>query len=242
MLGLITMILAGLVACVEIDLKKVIAMSTLSQLGVMLFSLSLSASRLAFFHLITHALFKRMLFLGCGSLISLSWGNQDSRFYGRFSSSSPIIKIMIGVGSLALTGFPFLAGFYSRDMILESSLSSSWVALILFSFLGGCILTVAYGFNLLLLAFMGGRLLSPLSPRSETTFIASTMLLLIMSSTTMGALISWHISSEIFVPYFSFVEKFLGRFLFLGGSSLFLLRKIVPKFFSSGLADMGYLK
>lgn len=115
----LTIFIAGLGANFEYDLKKIIALSTLSQLGVILSILSLGYVDLAFFHLLRHALFKALLFICAGVVIHRVGGYQDIRFIGNLVKFIPLTVSYITVSNLALCGFPFIAGFYSKDIILE---------------------------------------------------------------------------------------------------------------------------
>lgn len=118
--GCLTIFMSGLGANFEIDLKKIIALSTLSQLGVIIFTLSLGLIELAFFHLLSHALFKSLLFLCAGVYIHGAGDCQDIRLLGGVMKSIPVRSLFFGCCSLSLCGFPFLSGFYSKDLILES--------------------------------------------------------------------------------------------------------------------------
>jgi len=115
----ITIFIAGLGANYEFDLKKVIALSTLSQLGLMMGILSLGEPMLAFFHLLTHALFKALLFICAGCIIHNLGNCQDIRFIGSASVLIPLTCCFFNVCNLALCGLPFLSGFYSKDLVLE---------------------------------------------------------------------------------------------------------------------------
>nr|YP_009551278.1 NADH dehydrogenase subunit 5 [Ceratophyllus wui]QAA12293.1 NADH dehydrogenase subunit 5 [Ceratophyllus wui] len=150
----VTMFMSGLGANYEYDLKKIIALSTLSQLGLMMGSLSMGMYKLAFFHLLMHALFKALLFLCAGSIIHLFNNMQDIRVMGSMSNLIPLIGSVLGVANLALCGFPFLAGFYSKDLMLEfmSSINFNWVIYFLFYFSTG--LTVSYSFRLSIMLFI----------------------------------------------------------------------------------------
>nr|YP_010535604.1 NADH dehydrogenase subunit 5 [Alectorobius mimon]UYB78451.1 NADH dehydrogenase subunit 5 [Alectorobius mimon] len=117
--SILTMMMAGMGAMMETDLKKVIALSTLSQLGLMMVILTLGMADLSFFHLLTHALFKAMLFLCAGFMIHSSLGSQDIRFMGGFYWMNPLIGVAFSLANLSLFGIPFLSGFYSKDLILE---------------------------------------------------------------------------------------------------------------------------
>jgi len=122
-IGSVTIFLAGVAAFVEYDFKKVVAYSTLSQLGVIVLSLGLGLPGLTFFHLLTHAIFKALLFLCVGVLIHSHGHAQDLRTIGNLTLRRPFIQTATILSSLALCGFPFLSGFYSKDMILEHGLS-----------------------------------------------------------------------------------------------------------------------
>jgi NADH-ubiquinone oxidoreductase chain 5 len=117
--SLFTMFISGLGACLEQDAKKIIALSTLSQLGLIIFSLSLGLSIMAFFHLLTHALFKSLLFMCIGLYIHGAADQQDLRGIGQQFNSIPIVSCYFLTSLFALRGFPFLSGFYSKDLIIE---------------------------------------------------------------------------------------------------------------------------
>lgn len=124
-LGAVTCLLGGWAAVYENDLKKVIALSTLSQLGVMVFRLGLGLSNLALFHLYTHALFKALLFLAAGNILMARFGSQDIRLLGSVGLRMPYTVVMFNIRSLCLVGAPFLRAFYSKHLILEIIVSSS---------------------------------------------------------------------------------------------------------------------
>jgi NADH-ubiquinone oxidoreductase chain 5 len=115
----LTILIARAVALIETDIKKIIALSTLSQLGVIIISLALHLDALTFFHLLSHALFKALLFITAGAIIHLSLHSQDLRTTRNTHSLLPITLSCILTANAALMGIPFLAGFYSKDIILE---------------------------------------------------------------------------------------------------------------------------
>jgi len=117
--GGFTAIFAGFVAIFQYDIKKIIAYSTTSQLGYMFFTCGLSNSNLAFYHLFNHAFFKCLLFLSAGSVIHALFNEQDMRRMGLMREILPFTYISFLIGSLTIMGFPFFAGFYSKDIILE---------------------------------------------------------------------------------------------------------------------------
>jgi len=122
-IGAITCFFAASVALVQNDIKKIIAYSTCSQLGYMVFACGLSGYSAGFFHLSNHAFFKALLFLSAGSVIHSLGGEQDIRKMGGLAKALPFTYTMMLIGSLAIMGFPFLSGFYSKDLILEIAYS-----------------------------------------------------------------------------------------------------------------------
>ena len=117
--GMVTALFAASVALVQNDIKKIIAYSTCSQLGYMFFAAGVGAYHIAMFHLFTHAFFKALLFLGSGSVIHAFKEEQDITKMGGVWKKIPYTMILMLIGTLALTGFPFLSGFYSKDAIIE---------------------------------------------------------------------------------------------------------------------------
>lgn len=120
-LGSLTALFSGLAAICEYDIKRIIALSTLSQLGVIIFSIGVGFPLLSYFHLFTHAIFKALLFICSGVIIHASAGTQDIRRLGGIISFLPYSSLCLRVASCRLIGFPFIAGFYSKDLIIEIS-------------------------------------------------------------------------------------------------------------------------
>ena len=147
-ISVLTIFISGIVAVFEFDLKKIIALSTLRQLGIIIFSISLGLYNIAFFHLITHALFKALLFLCAGILIHGVGGSQDIRIYGGLSLSYPLTGVCINLANLSLCGIPFISGFYSKDLIVELACQSSWNMFIIFMIFISLGLTVIYSVRL----------------------------------------------------------------------------------------------
>jgi len=114
-------LISGTIGSVQSDIKKIIAYSTCSQLGYIILACGLSIYTVGFFHLFNHAFFKALLFLSAGSIIHIISNEQDIRKMGGLGSIAPFVYINVFIGSIALAGFPFLAGFYSKDLIIESS-------------------------------------------------------------------------------------------------------------------------
>nr|AML26326.1 NADH dehydrogenase subunit 5 [Hydrophilidae sp. BMNH 1274336] len=151
----LTMFMAGLGANYEFDLKKIIALSTLSQLGLMMSILALGSYELAFFHLLTHALFKALLFMCAGCMIHNLINCQDIRFMGGLSNFMPLTCSFFFISNMALCGLPFLSGFYSKDLILElvsMNYLNMYIYVIYFLSTG---LTVCYTFRLIYYVILG---------------------------------------------------------------------------------------
>jgi NADH-ubiquinone oxidoreductase chain 5 len=154
--GGFTALFTGLVAVYQYDIKKIIAYSTCSQLGYMFFCSGLSNYNLTLFHLFNHAFFKALLFLGAGSIISTLLDEQDYRRMGSLVYKMPFTYLSIFIGSMAIIGFPFLTGFYSKDFILESTITSYCIDSIFIYFLGvfSAFFTAIYSFRLIFFVFL----------------------------------------------------------------------------------------
>nr|QDL00102.1 NADH dehydrogenase subunit 5 [Tetraclita japonica] len=191
-LSVLTMFMAGLGACFEFDLKKIIALSTLSQLGLMMYSLSLGLVKVALFHLLMHALFKALLFMSAGCIIHGFKGWQDIRMMGNMMISLPFVSSCFVVSNLALAGMPFLAGFYSKDLILELSLMEELNFLSLFMLFFSTGLTVAYTFRLVYYMVRRDYVLGGSSNMSDGWGVMMKSCTgLVIFSVFFGALISW---------------------------------------------------
>jgi len=152
-----TSFFAATIACVQFDIKRVIAYSTCSQLGYMFIGAGVSAFQTSIFHLLTHAFFKSLLFLGAGSVIHAMSDEQDMRRMGGLWRKVPITYAMMWVGFLALAGIPFFDGFYSKDAILEAALSTP-TGIAFYAYVTGVVgayLTAFYSWRVLFMTFHG---------------------------------------------------------------------------------------
>ena len=154
--GCATLVFAGTVAVVVTDLKRVIAYSTISQIGYMIMGASIAAYDAGLFHLMTHAYFKALLFMGAGSVIGAMAGIQDMDRMGGFRRAMPFTFITFTIGALALAGFPFTAGFFSKDEILAFTINRGdlYVVLGIFGYIGA-FLTAFYAFRMVFRVFLG---------------------------------------------------------------------------------------
>jgi len=155
LIGGLTIFISGLGANFEFDLKKIIALSTLRQLGLIIRILAIGFPKLAFFHLLTHALFKALLFICAGTIIHSIKNSQDIRFIGSLISQIPFTISCINIANLALCGIPFLAGFYSKDLILEVVILRNINLLRFFLYFVSTGLTVCYSFRLVYFSLTG---------------------------------------------------------------------------------------
>ena len=153
-IGVFTALLAAMIALTQTDIKKVLAYSTISQLGYMFFATGVGAFGVAIFHLVTHAFFKALLFLSAGAVIHSLHHEQDMRKMGGLARKLPRSCFVFLVGALALSGFPFTAGFFSKDAILHEALGHGWYFLVTLAF-ATAIVTAFYTFRQFVLVFLG---------------------------------------------------------------------------------------
>nr|AVN67241.1 NADH dehydrogenase subunit 5 [Methana sp. AUS1] len=215
----LTMFMSGLGANFEYDLKKIIALSTLSQLGLMMSVLSMGFSVLSFFHLLTHALFKALLFMCAGMVIHVMKDSQDIRYMGNLSFQLPLTSSCLCISNFALCGMPFLAGFYSKDLILEM-VSLSYINIFgffLFFFSTG--LTVCYSFRLFYYTLCGDfNLVSMFCMYEDSMNMIKGMLGLLFMAIMGGSILSWIIFPTPMMICLPFYLKTLVLLVsFLGG-------------------------
>nr|UOR16940.1 NADH dehydrogenase subunit 5 [Aplomya sp.] len=232
LLASLTMFMSGLGANYEFDLKKIIALSTLSQLGLMMSILSMGYYKLAFFHLLTHALFKALLFLCAGAIIHNMNNNQDIRLMGVLSLVMPLTSSCFNVANLALCGMPFLAGFYSKDLILEM-VSFSYINM--FSFFLYFIstgLTVCYSFRLVYYTMSGNLNFSSLNLLNDENWIMlKSMMGLLILSIFGGSMLNWFIFSTPMFIILPLYLKLLTLFVCLIGGLMGYLISNVKLFY-----------
>nr|YP_010943448.1 NADH dehydrogenase subunit 5 [Symbrenthia silana]WLS55477.1 NADH dehydrogenase subunit 5 [Symbrenthia silana] len=214
----LTMFMSGICANYEFDLKKIIAFSTLSQLGLMMSILSMGYSDLAFFHLLTHAMFKALLFMCAGMIIHMMNNNQDIRLMGGISFYIPLTSLCMNISNLALCGIPFLAGFYSKDMILELFSMSNLNLMIFYLYYFSTGLTVYYSMRLMMYLMINDyNLLSIYSLYDEDYIMLKSMFLLLFMSLISGSFLSWLIFSYPYMIYLPFNMKMMVIYLTLLG-------------------------
>lgn len=204
-IGAITALFMGFLGLVQNDIKRVVAYSTLSQLGYMTVALGVSAYSAAIFHLMTHAFFKALLFLGAGSVIIAMHHKQDMREMGNLRKYMPITYYTALIGSLALIGFPGLAGFYSKDAIIEATHLSTipGAGFAYFAVLAGVFITALYSFRMFFMVFHGKERMDETtrSHLHESPWVVTVpLILLAIPSVIIGAIA---IEPMLFGQYFN---------------------------------------
>nr|APX40129.1 NADH dehydrogenase subunit 5 [Chaetocnema arida] len=218
-ISLMTMFMSGLGANFEFDLKKIIALSTLSQLGLMMSILAMGSYQLAFFHLLIHALFKALLFMCAGNIIHSLNNCQDIRFMGGLIKQMPLTCTYLNLCNWSLCGLPFMSGFYSKDLIVEfmsMGYLNLFVYMIFYISIG---LTVSYSFRLTYYTLTGS-----FNFYSYNMIIDSNKIMLMSMSGLIlfvifsGSMFSWLLFNIPFFICLSFIMKMMTLFLiFMGG-------------------------
>lgn len=201
-IGAFTIFIAGCAAILEMDIKKVIALSTLSQLGIIIIIIGAGAPVLAYFHLLSHAFFKAILFICAGIIIHNIKDYQDIRKIRISKNFIPIVTSVILIANISLCGLPFLRGFYSKDIILELMIIKGINMLIVLVVLLGTFLTVAYSCRIrFLVALNINKAESCYQINDNDLFILIGIILLFPSSVLGGIKLSWNIFSFNYIVY-----------------------------------------
>jgi NADH-ubiquinone oxidoreductase chain 5 len=198
-IGAITTVFSSLIGLFQQDIKKVIAYSTMSQLGMMVIAIGLSSYNIALFHLVNHAFYKGLLFLGAGSVIHAVSDNQDFRRYGGLRPFLPLTYSVMLIASLSLVAFPFMTGFYSKDFILESAYGQFYFSSIAVYFIAviGAMFTTLYSVKVLYLTFLtnpNGPLINYKKAHEGDIYMSIPLIILAIFSIFFG-----YISKDIFI-------------------------------------------
>nr|AHB23645.1 NADH dehydrogenase subunit 5 [Ceratobaeus sp. MM-2013] len=244
-LSLMTMWASGLVALFENDFKKIIALSTLSQLGLMMMSVFIGLKLMSFFHLIIHAMFKSLLFMCAGLILHTMLNNQDIRFMGIMGGNYLLTLMMFNCSTLALCGFPFMAGFYSKDLILDLSIYKGFNFFLLEGFYLSILITVLYSFRLIYYMMMNFMKFSSYYFCNDSKMMNFSMMIMFIMSIFGGSVFNWFLfnslitvslsmETKLVILFLIFFSMFIGIFLNYLNNSKFLMKfKVNFEFFKS---------
>nr|YP_009422191.1 NADH dehydrogenase subunit 5 [Ruditapes decussatus]AJY78596.1 NADH dehydrogenase subunit 5 [Ruditapes decussatus] len=247
-ISMVTMLLAASSGTLEVDMKKVVALSTLSQVGMMMFAISLGSNEVAFFHLLVHAFFKALMFMCVGGVIFYSSGCQDGRFLGGVWLKLPITSVLLVFSNLSLMGFPFLSGFYSKELIVGKCLCESY------SLVGFLLVLVSLGFTvcyssrmmMLMLCDVGASALSHY--KTENILYMSALVMMSNGALSMAVLMQSYFSVFLSdcLPRGGIFYSFLVWVLFSLTNFIIILvvapQNIISKPLKSTLSFMWFLK
>nr|QKN22820.1 NADH dehydrogenase subunit 5 [Linshcosteus costalis] len=217
-LSMMTMFMAGLGANFEFDLKKIIALSTLSQLGLMMSILFIGYPTLAFLHLLTHAFFKALLFLCAGLMIHCMSDSQDIRHMGIMVNQLPFTCTCFCISNMSLCGIPFMSGFYSKDMILEMMTLSGYNFFVFVIFFLSIGLTVSYTFRVIYYVLFYSVNMYVCQNYTEDVIMMKSMIVLALLAIFSGSMLTWLIFPVPFLVVLPIHLKVMPLiFVFLGG-------------------------
>lgn len=227
--SVITIFIAGIRATIECDIKKIIALSTLRQLGVIICSLGLGSPIIALFHMVTHALFKALLFICAGQLIADHEHGQDLRWMGNLVIQNPITSSSILIANIALCGLPFLAGFYSKDLIMEYILIGGFNSLIVSLTLIAVGFTTLYSIRFSLTIIWGPINHSPLFNPNDNSFTVTPMTIISFISIIIGSSILWIIPVQVTPLFIALHIKLIPVLIILLGLILGLSLSLIQR-------------
>lgn len=242
-IGAITTVFSSLIGLFQQDIKKVIAYSTMSQLGMMVIAIGLSSYNIALFHLINHAFYKGLLFLGAGAVIHAVSDNQDFRKYGGLKPFLPLTYSVMLIASLSLVAFPFMTGFYSKDFILESAYGQFYFSSVVVYFISiiGAMFTTLYSVKVLYLTFLtnpNGPLVNYRNAHEGDIFMSLPLIILAIFSIFFG-----YVTKDMFIGIGS--NFFIDNSIFIHPSHEIMLDtefavpvlfKILPLIFTLSLS------
>lgn len=238
-LAVITIFISGLIANLEVDLKKIIALSTLSQLGLIIIILRLGLEIIAFYHLLVHAIFKSILFICAGAIIHSIINNQDIRLFGNLKEVIPFVIICFFIANLALCGFPFIAGFYSKDFVIELVYRIELNTYILIFIIISLVFTVSYSIRLFYYIFFRNIKFYRYINLGEDKLIGMSMIILVFLRIISGSLLNWLFFYDYYLVYLNFDIKILTLFICLIGCLVVLIFSV--KFLYKNLYISYYL-
>ena len=215
-----TIIIAGIRATTECDIKKIIALSTLRQLGIIITRIGLGFPQIAFIHIVIHALFKALLFICAGNLIRLHRHAQDLRWIGNTLNAAPVTATCILIANTALCGFPFIAGFYSKDLIIETAIFSEQNRFIVILILLSVGFTSFYSMRFSIVTIWGPRLHKPHSSMTENIIVVKPIIIMATLSIITGSIMLWSLPNYSLIIRLPLSIKLRTIILILSGAVL----------------------
>nr|AWV84453.1 NADH dehydrogenase subunit 5 [Tettigotoma maculata] len=246
-LSVMTMIMSGIGANFEFDLKKIIALSTLSQLGIMMSILMCGFPTLSFFHLIIHALFSASLFMCAGVIIHIFSNNQDIRMMGCLCNQMPMIMTLMNIANLSLCGIPFMSGFYSSDLIMESMCFNNINIVVMMMMYLGIGLTSFYSTRLSFFLMLSNQNYNSYTSIKETfNNMTKSILILMIYSIVSGSMFMWLMFNQFHILLLSIEAKLMTlTFSLMGiwmGYELSIFSDTKYSLISEFLGSMWFMK
>lgn len=238
-LAVFTIFISGLIANLEVDLKKIIALSTLSQLGLIIIILRLGLEIIAYYHLLVHAVFKSILFICAGAIIHSIINNQDIRLFGNLKEVIPFVIICFFIANLALCGFPFIAGFYSKDFIIELIYRIEVNMYILVFIIISLVFTVSYSIRLFYYIFFRNVKFYRYINLKEDKLINFSIIILVFFRVIIGSLLNWLFFFDYYLIFLNIDMKILTLFICLIGCFVVTIFRL--KFLYNNLYIRYYL-
>nr|ACM77766.1 NADH dehydrogenase subunit 5 [Wallacidia oculata] len=227
-ISMLTMFFSGILALLDNDIKKIIAYSTLSQLGLMVFGLCVGMKDFVYFHMLSHAIFKSMMFMSSGVIIHELAGLQDVRYYGGCIEIFPFSSMCLLMGSFSLCGFYFLSGFYSKDVMIEMYMSGMFGVILFVLFYFSMILTILYSVRLM--DYLNSDLCTPCYLNCMEGVMSYSMTLLYFFTMVYGAIISslviWFNMFYYSIYYIKFYLLIINIFIIIYFSDIFFYQLI----------------
>lgn len=246
--SLVTSIISGVIAMLEWDLKKIIALSTLNQLGLIMMILRMGYRILTFFHLLVHAIFKSILFMGAGIVIHFMSIIQDIRILGGVNKFMPIVIIRFYISLMSLCGFPFISGFYSKDLIMEFIYLININFIYYYLIIVCLIFTVAYSLRLFVYLFFINYKFSRFIYYKDSRPMNLSMIILIILRIFGGSMMVWMFFFDLKLPYLRIYYKSLTIMIMLAGLLYvvvyFIIRGLLIlnlKFYLSSIIGLIYV-
>nr|YP_010693440.1 NADH dehydrogenase subunit 5 [Chalcopis glandulosa]WCB99322.1 NADH dehydrogenase subunit 5 [Chalcopis glandulosa] len=248
LISCLTMFMSGLAANFEYDLKKIIALSTLSQLGLMMSSLFMGFWVLSYYHLLVHAFFKALMFLCAGLIIHCMNDNQDIRYMGNLINCIPLTCSCFCISNFCLCGFPFLSGFYSKDLILENMSFNYYNLFIFIIYYISIGLTVCYSFRLIYFCFCYYSGLMVTLSYFEDTYMLLSLFFLSLVSIFVGVVLFWLIiplpcflSFPMYLSILPLIFIILGSWLGYSLSMLMIYDNIFGIYYNYMIEYISYM-